>query len=133
VKFILCWTPDGAETEDQCTRTSDGTGLAIRLASRNNVPVFNMKNHGWHTRLAQIIKPTLQDAWRRSVTPRHGLPAKKGRWRPIQAAAWRSVASVRLMLLAFLRASLWPSCFWKLLVTEGVQWSGRHGPETCRK
>jgi hypothetical protein len=38
VKFVLCWTPDGAQTEHQCTRATGGTATAIRLADRNQIP-----------------------------------------------------------------------------------------------
>ena len=41
--FVLCWTPDGAETEEQTSVNTGGTGQAIRLADRCNIPVFNLK------------------------------------------------------------------------------------------
>ena len=40
--FVVCWTPDGAETADQRTHLTGGTGQAIALASRWGVPVFNL-------------------------------------------------------------------------------------------
>lgn len=40
---VLCWTPDGAETKT--TRSTGGTGQAIRLAVSRNIPVYNMKNY----------------------------------------------------------------------------------------
>lgn len=49
-KFVLAWTPDGAETEKQCSARTGGTGTAIKLASRNGIPVFNMANDDWETR-----------------------------------------------------------------------------------
>ncbi len=42
VDFVLCWTPDGAETST--SYSTGGTGQAIRIAIANNVPVFNMRN-----------------------------------------------------------------------------------------
>lgn len=41
--FVLCWTPDGAQEEKDCTIKTGGTATAIRLASRNNIPVFNFQ------------------------------------------------------------------------------------------
>jgi len=44
VKFVVCWTPDGAETET--TIKTGGTGQAIRIANAYRVPVFNLANEG---------------------------------------------------------------------------------------
>jgi hypothetical protein len=41
-KFVLCWTPDGAETAEETSRHTGGTGQAIRIACMHNVPVFNL-------------------------------------------------------------------------------------------
>lgn len=35
--FVLCWTPTGGPT--------GGTGQALRLAEKHNIPVFNLKKH----------------------------------------------------------------------------------------
>lgn len=40
--MIICWTPDGMETEDERTRDSGGTGQAIAHASRLRIPVYNL-------------------------------------------------------------------------------------------
>lgn len=42
VSFVLCWTPDGCETEAARTRETGGTGTAIVLAARSGLPVFNL-------------------------------------------------------------------------------------------
>jgi hypothetical protein len=42
VRFVICWTPDGAETEAECSLETGGTGTAIRLASRHGIPVINL-------------------------------------------------------------------------------------------
>ena len=42
VEFVVCWTPDGAESEEECSRATGGTGMAIRLASRRDIPIFNL-------------------------------------------------------------------------------------------
>lgn len=41
--FVVCWTPDGACNGEETTPDSGGTGMAIRVASRAGVPVFNLK------------------------------------------------------------------------------------------
>lgn len=42
VDFVVCWTPDGCESEKERSRASGGTGQAIALASRLGIPVFNL-------------------------------------------------------------------------------------------
>jgi hypothetical protein len=51
VRFVVCWTPDGAEHERQTSQVTGGTGQAIRLASRTAVPIFNLKNPSAEQRL----------------------------------------------------------------------------------
>ncbi len=48
VDFVVCWTPDGREKEEDRSRKTGGTGQAIALASRWGVPVFNLQ-HGRST------------------------------------------------------------------------------------
>lgn len=43
-KFVLCYTEDGATTAQTVSSKTGGTGTAIKLASLNNIPVFNLKN-----------------------------------------------------------------------------------------
>lgn len=43
VAFVLCWTPDGAESEEDTSIKTGGTATAIRLASRLNIRVFNLQ------------------------------------------------------------------------------------------
>lgn len=45
VDFVICWTPDGATTRDQCTSKTGGTATAIKLASDSNIPVINLYNY----------------------------------------------------------------------------------------
>jgi hypothetical protein len=42
--FVACWTPDGALNESSCGRSTGGTATAIRVASRNRVPVLNLRD-----------------------------------------------------------------------------------------
>lgn len=39
-KFVICWTPDGSI--DGSSRTSGGTGQALRIATTHNIPVYNL-------------------------------------------------------------------------------------------
>lgn len=42
VEFVVCYTADGCESYVTRTRLTGGTGQAIEIASRLNVPVFNL-------------------------------------------------------------------------------------------
>lgn len=44
VKFVVCWTPDGAKTVEDCSIKTGGTATAIKLADINKIPVYNLKN-----------------------------------------------------------------------------------------
>lgn len=52
-KFVLCWTPDGAETKT--SRSTGGTGQAIRLAIKYNIPVFNINAEAFEARFRAFI------------------------------------------------------------------------------
>lgn len=49
--FVVCWTPDGCESEATRTRDTGGTATAIVLASRHGIPVFNLANGDAQERL----------------------------------------------------------------------------------
>jgi hypothetical protein len=40
VKFVICWTPDGAI--GKTTKDTGGTGQAIRIAFAYDIPIFNL-------------------------------------------------------------------------------------------
>lgn len=42
VDFVLCWTPDGCTCHADRNSTTGGTGLAISVADKYNVPIFNL-------------------------------------------------------------------------------------------
>jgi hypothetical protein len=44
--FVVCWTPDGAESGAETSRETGGTATAIAVASRRGVPVFNLARAG---------------------------------------------------------------------------------------
>jgi len=56
VDFVVCWTPDGCEREEDRTMHTGGTGQAIALASRWGIPVFNLR-HGPKTlhKIAEML------------------------------------------------------------------------------
>lgn len=54
-KFIVCWTPDGCESIHERSRRTGGTGQAIALAFREDIPVFNLKRPDAMERLAEEV------------------------------------------------------------------------------
>ena len=51
VDFVLCWTPDGCESHNTRTDETGATGQAISIASLKNIPVINIANTHWQTKL----------------------------------------------------------------------------------
>lgn len=45
VDFVICWTPDGATTRDECIYKTDEVSTAIRLASDSKIPVINIQKY----------------------------------------------------------------------------------------
>lgn len=45
VQFVICWTPDGCEKRSQYSQRTGGTGSAIALADKWEIPVYNLKNY----------------------------------------------------------------------------------------
>lgn len=60
-EFVVCYTPDGAESCDDITRKTGGTGTAIKLASMNNIPVFNLANENRYNQLLAYLKTLKQN------------------------------------------------------------------------
>jgi hypothetical protein len=54
-EFVLCWTADGAQTEQERTSKTGGTGTAIVLAARHNIPVINLARADAMERLAELV------------------------------------------------------------------------------
>lgn len=52
-EFLVCWTPDGAETET--SKKTGGTGTAIRIANTYGIPVFNLFNEDCLERLSDYL------------------------------------------------------------------------------
>jgi hypothetical protein len=58
-EFFICWTPNGSETEaelDSYKMAEGGTATAIRLACRNDIPIFNLKNSDAVARLYSFLR-----------------------------------------------------------------------------
>ena len=53
--FVVCWTPDGAETAAECSVRTGGTGTVIRAADHFRVPVFNLARPGREQALESFI------------------------------------------------------------------------------
>jgi len=43
-EFLICWTPDGCITHQSRSWNTGGTGTAISIADKYEVPVLNLKN-----------------------------------------------------------------------------------------
>lgn len=63
-KFVVCWTPDGAV--EKTSRTTGGTGHAIRLANAYGIPVFNLQ---WDKHLQLFEGPLdwIEERWPESA------------------------------------------------------------------
>lgn len=49
VRFVVCWTADGAQTAAETSIQTGGTGMAIRIADTYKIPVWNLNK--------SLIKP----------------------------------------------------------------------------
>lgn len=59
--FVVCWTIDGAICESECTPQTGGTGCAIRLASRYQVPVINLARSDHRERTQRAVEEARDD------------------------------------------------------------------------
>lgn len=55
VEFVLCWTKDQAQTHTEVSRSTGGTGTAIKLASLNAIPVINLARQGAIKTLKELL------------------------------------------------------------------------------
>ncbi len=44
IAFVVCYTPDGCESDEDRIKKTGGTGQAISIASSRGIPVFNLAN-----------------------------------------------------------------------------------------
>ena len=59
VDFVLCWTPDGAETMEETSKETGGTGQAIRIAWNYQIPIYNLRNEKSKKRFGNFVKEYL--------------------------------------------------------------------------
>lgn len=52
-RMVICWTADGSV--DGRSRTSGGTGQALRIAAHHDIPVFNLARADHHARVTERI------------------------------------------------------------------------------
>ena len=55
VDFVVCWTQDGCESEKTYSIKTGGTGSAIVLASRLDIPVYNLSNAGSFSYVVNVL------------------------------------------------------------------------------
>jgi hypothetical protein len=58
-KFLLCWTPNGAESAAHCTGSNGVTsyvGFMIQVARVNKIPVINLQRKEWETKLKKVFE-----------------------------------------------------------------------------
>jgi len=55
--FLICYTSDGCEHDETRTQKTGGTGLAISVASKQGIPIFNLKNEASLKRVSKLINP----------------------------------------------------------------------------
>ncbi len=55
-EFVICYTEDGCKSHLTRTSKTGGTGLAISVASKRNIPIFNLGNDSDLTTIKNIIK-----------------------------------------------------------------------------
>jgi hypothetical protein len=55
-QFIICYTEDGVNNHTNRTSKTGGTGLAISVASKNNIPIYNIRNKKDYNEVMEIIE-----------------------------------------------------------------------------
>ena len=59
--FVLCWTPDGCESHLKRTSKTGGTGLAISLASKLSIPIYNLANEHSMFAMSMVLEQLQHD------------------------------------------------------------------------
>jgi hypothetical protein len=54
--FVVCWTSDGAEAEEQTSKETGGTRTAIVIASRSAIPIVNFGRPNALDRLSAVLQ-----------------------------------------------------------------------------
>ena len=61
IKFLVCWSPDGAESSKDRTAKTGVAGQAISIASSISIPIFNLKNPDAMDRLNSYLSLHSED------------------------------------------------------------------------
>lgn len=62
VEFVVCWTPDGCDSEEKRSAKTGGTGAAIALACRHSIPVYNLRAPGAREKLFKHVQARLSSS-----------------------------------------------------------------------
>ena len=54
--FVICWTPDGCESQGTRSKDTGGTATAICLAEKRGIPVYNIKNELSRDAVARLLE-----------------------------------------------------------------------------
>jgi len=53
--LVICWTPNGAESEAHCNRRSGKAGFCIKVAREIHIPVINLKRENAMEKLEKTL------------------------------------------------------------------------------
>lgn len=68
--FIICWTPGAANGYSIPTSYNDGgTAQCIRIAAKNNIPVYNLKDPRYSSLSAQELVDLILDNIKSNINP----------------------------------------------------------------
>ena len=70
VDFLIVWTADGITSYQDRSVQTGGTGQAIELASRKNIPVINLLNDNWEQELRETIDSNKNQKDRPCIIPK---------------------------------------------------------------
>ena len=59
--ILVCWTPDGCNSEKTATSKTGGTRTAIVLADRNHIPIYNLKNDKDYYAVKELLLKELEE------------------------------------------------------------------------
>lgn len=65
-EYLICWTRDGAYTKEMCTKSTGGTGMAIRIASHYGVEILNLRYLEHYKKALKFIEDAVTDVEKQS-------------------------------------------------------------------
>ncbi len=54
-EFVICWTPDGCITSNGRSKQTGGTGQAISVADKFNIPVINLQRPDHYEKIGHVV------------------------------------------------------------------------------